>query len=218
MKRKLQVMIFFLAFLGGSLDVAAKSMKDLWLSMPDSLANSLNKNLRTELLDLQDMGVKSEVTNLLGSDVVLDTMTTDFAQVRLSKAATMQIKLLPLQQGKDSLICMVKTYSGPEKESEVLFYNQQWQPLPLADFFSGKTMDDIASSLLVKPDTMTEARYKELEGMVEPKMMSAILLQHEDIIVFRLSLPLLSVEDKEQVNAIKMQRKFNWNGKEFNEG
>lgn len=218
MKRKLYTMICLLALMLASQGLDAKSMKDLWLSMPDSLAPSLNKNMRTELVELQEMGVKSEVSNLLGFNTVLDTMTVDFAQVRLSKAATMQVKLLPQLQGKDSLLCVVKTYAAPEKESEVMFFDQQWKSLPLQDFFAGKSLDDILATLIQKPDTMTEARFGELKAMIEPKMMSATLFQHEDMIVFRLSLPLLSAEDKKQVNAIKVQRKLKWDGKTFNEG
>ena len=35
--------------------------------------------------------------------------------------------------------------------------------------------------------------------------------------VTRLALPFLSADDKKAVNAIKLQRKFNWNGKTFKE-
>ena len=195
----------------------AKSMRDFWISMPDSLIPTMNANMRTELVELQEMGVKSEVSNLLGDNVVLDTLTADFLQVRLSKVATLQIKQLPLADGKDSLWCVVKTFSAPEKDSEVQFYNQQWQALDTKEYFGGKSMDDIMESLIQKPDTMGEARFEELKEMIEPRMMSAMLFQDDSSIVFRLSLPLMSVEDKKQVKAIKMQRKFNWNGKKFNE-
>lgn len=217
MKRKWHTMICLLALGLASQGMGAKSMKDLWISMPDSLSRSLNKNMRMELVELQEMGVKSEVSNLLGFNTVLDTMTADFAQVRLSKAATMQVKLLPQSGGKDSLVCVVKTYAAPEKESEVMFFNQQWQSLPLENFFAGKSLDDIQATLIVKPDTMTEERFAELKAMIEPKMMSASLFSHEDMIVFRLSLPLLSVEDKKLVNAIKVQRKFKWGMGKFKE-
>ena len=217
MKRKIQTMIWGIGLLLASQAVNAKSLRELWISMPDSLAFTLNQSMRTELVELQEMGVKSEVTNVLGSNAVLDTLTHDFAQVRLSKAATLQLKLLPYDAGKDSLLCMVKTYAAPEKESEVLFFNQKWESLKPSDFFGPQSFDDILNSLIEKPDTMSEEKFEEIKAMLEPKMMSALLFQHENMIVFRLSLPLLSAEEKKQVNAVKVQRKFKWVGNKFNE-
>ena len=217
MKRKIQTMIWGIGLLLASQAVNAKSLRELWISMPDSLAFTLNQSMRTELVELQEMGVKSEVTNVLGSNAVLDTLTRDFAQVRLSKAATLQLKLLPYDAGKDSLLCMVKTYAAPEKESEVLFFNQKWESLKPSDFFGSQSFDDILNSLIEKPDTMSEEKFEEIKAMLEPKMMSALLFQHENMIVFRLSLPLLSAEEKKQVNAVKVQRKFKWIGNKFNE-
>lgn len=191
--------------------VGARSMKDLLVSMPDSLVPYLDKNLRLEFAELQEMGVKAEVQNLLGDTSVMDTLTADFVQLRTSRVSTLQMKKLPVSGG-DSLLCVVKTFSGPEKDSELYLYSQDWKPLPCSF-----DLQSLAGALVQKPDTMNEERFVELKGMIEPKMVYALLLQHEDALVVRLSLPLLSEEDKKQVNAIKMQRKFNWNGKTFNE-
>ena len=195
--------------------VEGKSLRDLWISMPDSLAPTLDKNLRTEFVELQDMKVKSDVTNLLGGTSVMDTITADFLQVKMSAVATMQIKLLPQVEG-DSLLCVVKTVSAPEKDSELLFFDQQWRSLNAKKYLGGKDLSDILESLIVKPDTMSEAKFMELKSMIEPKMMSAILFEHAQSVVFRLSTPLLSADDKKNVSTIKMQRKLNWNGKSFN--
>lgn len=91
-----------------SLGMEAKSMKDLLVSMPDSVVPYLNHNLRLEFAELQEMGVKAEVKNLLGETSVMDTLTADFAQLRTSKSATLQMKKLPSANG-DSLLCVVKT-------------------------------------------------------------------------------------------------------------
>lgn len=194
-----------------SMGAGARSMKDLLVSMPDSLVPFLDKNLRLELAELQEMGVKSEVTNLLGDTSVMDTLTNDFLQLRTSRVSTLQMKKLPVQEG-DSLLCVVNTFAGPEKDSELWLFTQDWQPVPCTFDLQSKV-----GVLVQKPDTMSEERFEDLKRMIEPKMVYAMLLQHENAIVLRLSLPLLSEEDKKQVNAIKMQRKFNWCGKTFNE-
>lgn len=46
-----------------SLGMEAKSMKDLLVSMPDEVMPCLNKNMRLEFAELQEMGVKTEVKN-----------------------------------------------------------------------------------------------------------------------------------------------------------
>lgn len=194
-----------------------KSLRTLWVSMPDSLAPSLDKNLRTELVELQEMGIKSEVNNLLGSTSVMDTITHDFLQVKLSALASLQMKLLPLSDG-DSVLCVVNTVAAPEKESEVFFYDQQWNMLDVKRFFGGKSLSEIRESLIQRPDTMSEAKFSELKSMIEPRMLSATLFEQEKSIVFHLSLPLLSEKDKKLVSAIRVQRKFNWIKEIFNEG
>lgn len=194
-----------------------KSLRTLWVSMPDSLAPSLDKNLRTELVELQEMGIKPEVNNLLGSTSVMDTITHDFLQVKLSALASLQMKLLPLSDG-DSVLCVVNTVAAPEKESEVFFYDQQWNMLDVKRFFGGKSLSEIRESLIQRPDTMSEAKFSELKSMIEPRMLSATLFEQEKSIVFHLSLPLLSEKDKKLVSVIRVQRKFNWIKEIFNEG
>ena len=189
----------------------AKSMKDLLVSMPDEMMPYLDKNLRLEFVELQEMGVKAEVKNALNDVSVMDTLTSDFLQIRMSKTATLQMKKLPAENG-DSVICVVKTFSLPEKESELYLYDQEWKRLP-----EQVNLQSLAESLIQKPDTMTNARFAELKQMIEPKMVSALLLQHENSVVLRLALPLLSADDKKAVNALKVQRKLNWNGKTFKE-
>jgi len=203
--------LILVCLLLASLGVEAKSMKDLLVSMPDSLVPYLDQNLRQEMPELQEMGVKADVKNLLGENSVMDTLTADFLQIRMSKLSTLQAKRLPAETG-DSLLCVVKTFAGPEKESELYFFDQNWKSLKV-DF----DLKSLAPTLVQKPDTMTEERFAELKKMIEPQMVSAILLQHENSIVVRLSLPLLSADDKKLVSVIKLQRKFNWNGKTFKE-
>ena len=191
--------------------VDAKSMKDLLVSLPDEVMPYLDKNVRLEFAELQEMGVVAEVKNSLGSMSVMDSLTADYISIRMSKSTTLQMKKMPQENG-DSIVCLVKTFSLPEKESELYLYDQDWKRLPL-----DMNLQSLAESLIQKPDTMTDARFMELKQMIEPKMVSAVLLQHENGLVVDLSLPLLSADDKKMVSVIKLQRKFKWNGKTFKE-
>ena len=191
--------------------VDAKSMKDLLVSLPDEVMPYLDKNVRLEFAELQEMGVVAEVKNSLGSMSVMDSLTADYISIRMSKSTTLQMKKMPQENG-DSIVCLVKTFSLPEKESELYLYDQDWKRLPL-----DLNLQSLAESLIQKPDTMTDARFMELKQMIEPKMVSAVLLQHENGLVVDLSLPLLSADDKKMVSVIKLQRKLKWNGETFKE-
>lgn len=206
-------LIVLLTVLVLAMSASAKSLRDMWVTMPDSLLPTLNANLRLELVELRDMGVKAEVKNLLGSDCVIDTLTTDYLQLTSSKAAFVQMKMLP-RNGKDSILCVVKTFAAPEKESNLRFYQQDWTELDKAQLLAEGELEDVSKWLAAKSDTMNVDHYREL---IEPRMYFAELSLQDDTIVFQLSLPLVSEEEKMKLNAIIMQRKLKWNGERFNE-
>lgn len=197
------------------LPTQAKSLRELWVNMPDTLLPAFNKNLRLEFADLLDMGVKPEVKNLLGEECQMDTLTADYLRLSTSTSGSIQLKLLR-QDGGDSLLCVVKTFAGPEKESEVKFFDQSWKEMDGVQYLP-TDVGQVKRYLQSKPDTMTDARYEELSRMIEPVMWYASLSEKDEVISFGVSLPLLPNAEKVQVNAILMQRKFKWNGKRFNE-
>ena len=58
--------LLLLMLLTFATNMSAKSLNELWVSMPDSLMPMVNKSQRIEFLDLKNLGVKAEVDNLLG--------------------------------------------------------------------------------------------------------------------------------------------------------
>lgn len=197
-------------------------MRDLWLSMPDSLCTYLNQNLRAELVDFVDMGVKAEVKNQMNSQSVMDTLTADFTCVRLSESLDIQLKLLPAET--DTLICMVRTFSAPARESFVSFYDMSWHPAPGDYGLSGvgamNSSDTAAAALLdafvQRPDTMGESRFQELKKLIDPVMVCAALSPSSPVITFSLSFPMATADEREQLNAIVLQRKYKWERGIFN--
>ena len=198
-----------------SLSVDAQTLRDLWLSMPDSLMPTLDKNLRLELVDLVDMKVKPEVKNLLGEECAMDTLVSDFLEVSSSPSSKIQMKLLPRESG-DSLLCIVRTLSAPAEESELKIYDRQWNELAGMDYLPSDLFQ-LSKYLRAKPDTLGDEQYHQLISLIEPVMVSAKFDKQSDLLIFNISLPLVSNKEKEKLNAILLQRKFKWNGKRFNE-
>lgn len=106
-----------------------------------------------------DMGLKGDVDNQLGSKSVMDTITNDYIHLTLSAQLSMAIKRLAVAGG-DSVLCVVRTWSAPEKESSALLYDQNWNLIGEAVEHSS----DLKQQLLVRPDTLSEANYREPVG------------------------------------------------------
>lgn len=205
----LSLLTFFIA-----ISASAYSITDAWISMPDSFVPSLSATFRRELVDLKQQGRRPEVANLLQGETTLDTLTADYMRVSLSPAAIFEMCRLPMQNG-DTIVCVVKTYSAPAKESEVAFYNRQWLKIELKHAFAGKCFDGMVKSLVAKPDTMAQSRFEDLSAMLEPVMGWAELSANGPSIVFHRSAPLVESADKKLLEAILLQRRLKWNGETF---
>lgn len=207
--------LLLLMLLTFATNMSAKSLNELWVSMPDSLMPMVNKSQRIEFLDLKNLGVKAEVDNLLGESCQLDSVTSDYLKLTTSPSSLYEMRLLPQTSG-DSLLCIVRTFSAPEKESELKFYDQEWKELEGTSLLPSN-LSDVSLYMQAKPDTMSLERYYELQAMIEPQMFHLTWSEDGNELVSQLSLPLLGKEEKEQMLALLMQRKFKWDGEKFKE-
>lgn len=190
------------------LGMTAKSMHEILVSMPDSIAPYLTHDMRKELADKWLEQDKAEVTNLLEETSVIDTLTNDYAAIRLNAAVYLQMKRLPTLSG-DSVICLSKTYCSPEGESEVKLFGQNWTLQGTVD------VAELAKGMISKPDSITQDRYESLKAALDPVMAEATLSPDDNTLSLKLSTPLMSREEKNDVKAIISQRKFKWNGHSF---
>ena len=193
---------------------AQSPMRDLWIQMPDSVVAYLDANSRTEMADFYEMKVKTGSKNLLEGKSAIDSLTSDYIHVTLNSSTTLQIK--KLQTESSFVICLIKTFTAPEPESEVSFFSSSWKPLK--DTFGLPVTND-ASSLIkqftTRPDTISQERYEELASMLDPVMISAEMSVNEQVVTFSLSHPLIEKSEILNINAIFKQRKFKWNGQTF---
>lgn len=193
---------------------AQSPMRDLWIQMPDSVVAYLDVNSRTEMADFYEMKVKTGSKNLLEGKSAIDSLTNDYIHVTLNSSTTLQIK--KLQTESSFVICLIKTFTAPEPESEVSFFSSSWKPLKNT---FGLPVTNDASSLIeqftTRPDTISQERYEELASMLDPVMISAEMSVNEQVVTFSLSHPLIEKSEILNINAIFKQRKFKWNGQTF---
>lgn len=234
------------------LTVGAQTVRDLWLSMPPSFAPYLSASLRTQCLDFYDMHTDAQTDNALKGKSRIDTLTSTFLAATLSKAHTLQMKLLPasgsglgaasasgsgsalgssLGSGSgssmgsassmvsgsgsssslsscDSVLCVVRSWDGPKRDSEVQLFDRQWKPLQAPLTFS-------ADSFVCRPDTMSEERFSRLVALLDPIMFSVSLSPAENVLLVKLSPVVPNPEDEKAIEQILVQRKLKWDGKTF---
>lgn len=208
------------------LTIGAQTVRDLWLSMPPSFAPYLNTSLRTQCLDFYDMHTDAQTDNALKGKSRIDTLTSTFLAATLSKAHTLQMKLLPASGSAsglgsslgsvsssslsscDSVLCVVRSWDGPKRDSEVQLFDRQWKPLQAPFTFS-------ADSFVCRPDTMSEERFSRLVALLDPIMFSVSLSPAENVLLVKLSPVVPNPDDEKAIEQILVQRKLKWDGKTF---
>lgn len=201
--------IFLVIGLTMAMGVEARSMREIWISLPDSLLPYVDRNHRLEMVEFIDMNLNGDVDNLFGGKSEMDTITTDYIGLTLSQSSSMQIKRLPVAGG-DSLLCVVKTYLGPAAESEVVFYHQDWTPASVMLSLDSAGTARWMPRLLVKPDTMSEEHFVHYKTFISPYIVGARLSPDDDNLELRLSLPMPVREEKQALEAMTPSFSLRW--------
>lgn len=143
MKRSL---IIFLISQFSFLISPAQNVREVFKSMPDSLAPYMTTNNRLDMIDFMDAKMKSVVTNLLEGETEMLALTDDSLSVQLNKSVLMDLWLEPVDTGR--VVCMRKTYQVDRLQQVVQErFSLQWQPI------SKKT---IVSTLLRRDEEIKE--------------------------------------------------------------
>ncbi len=125
------------------------SMKDLFATSPESIFPLLTLNNKLDCIDFAEANMETRVRNRFGDNIYLDTLTQDYMKLRESEISYIEMKIV------DSLLCVVRTYNGPEPDSHVAFYNLHWEPQEktlvrpqVTDFLPNEEQDpDVLSEL-----------------------------------------------------------------------
>ncbi|MBO4841351.1 MAG: DUF3256 family protein [Bacteroidaceae bacterium] len=124
-------------------------MRDVFAQAPDSIFPLLTKNNKLDCIDFIENKMRARVKNKFDTYSELTTLTDNFLRIKISEKSSAEMKLV-----NDTLICLVKTYYGPGADSQVYFYNTQWQPVkrtlerPKADDFFQPDADGEVCGLL----------------------------------------------------------------------
>ncbi len=193
----------------GWLHASAQSMEELFVAMPQHIVPYLTENQKKEMVECVHVGVSTSVQNQLHGTSTLDTLARDYCQLSLSSARRLQLVGLDCADG-DSLVCIVDTYSSPKASSEISFWDTHWKKI------DAPLMPEISlAELLHRPDTMSVSEMDSLALWFEPVLIELTYDPTEHILVASPSVPYVSVEEKDKLDAILCKRRLKWDGKCF---
>lgn len=168
MKKLLFVIIGFICVVTAN----AQTMKELFVSMPDTLSLVLTKNNRADCVDFIASKMEAKVTNRFDNTSEVTVLTDDYLKADITECSSWEMRRLPVN---DSIyvICMITTVSGPVKDSNVCFYSTNWEELPKSQYIESFPVADdffIASQNIEEADSIKELRKKSYITFIQASL------------------------------------------------
>lgn len=212
--KKLLILIS-VVFSGIHIHTQNVTMREVFIAMPDSLLPYLSHNNKLDLVDFIESNMNSEITNEFDNKTQIDTLTSDYLRLWSSPASLIEMKLLPYiavipTDSVNQILCVVETLGEEPAESVIRFYTPRWTPIQIEDPLQG-----LADKLIARPDTMPQEHFDILGSMTSPPMIVCTLSADCNCLSVRLSIPMLSTEEKKSVTSLLSQKDLKWNGRKF---
>ena len=124
-----KVIIIFLVFHCALLTAQAQTVREVFKSMPDSLAPYLSMNNRLDMIDFMDAGMKAVVANQLGGDTRMTFLSDDSLSVKMNEAFLLDLKVQKIDTA--TVVLLKRTYLTQKGQYEVVSqsFTSYWRPL-----------------------------------------------------------------------------------------
>ena len=123
----------------------AQNVRELFKTMPDSLAPYLTVNNRLDMMDFVDAGMKAIVTNQLGGDTEMTFLSDDSLSVKMNSAFLLDLKIQ--KQDTTTVVCLKRTYLTQKGQYERVSqtFTSYWRPLskPVVESTLSKRDDEL---------------------------------------------------------------------------
>jgi len=201
-------------FTGVNVMAQGLKMREVFTQMPDSILPYLSHNNKLDLIDFIDSGMTAEITNEFDDKTRLEMLTDNYLHLKSSSASHIEMKLLPYENAVDSVdsvVCVLTSFGEEQPvESVIRFYTTKWN---VVDIESPMNLN--VSELIVCPDTMSQERFDFLRRMISPLIFTGSLSPTENSMEIKISLPILSTEDKRSVAPLLRSKNLKWDGTRF---
>ena len=172
----------------------AVRMRDVFASMPDSVCPLVTRNNRLDCIDFIENNMPAQVKNLVDEPIELLALTDDYLDFKMSGVSHAEMKLFAMSDTMH-VVCVVKTYAGPLKDSSIRFYDKQWK------LFSPLTfkMPDVEAFLSEVPEQEQGRKEEVLQMLREMPLIAATLHKDSDNLTLTLQTGELMKKDREWV-------------------
>lgn len=160
-------------FMMHMLQAGAQDIRDLFVSMPDSLLPTLTRNDRLDLIDFIDAGLDNDVANALRGRSRLTKLTPSVLKLKLTEHAELQ---MCRPKGTD-IICLIHSVNAGGWDSIVKFYRPDWTPLRTSDYMSLPTLADF----MPKTIDIDPHEYKNMENLAGISLIRADIVDDTTI-------------------------------------
>ena len=120
----------------------AKTIRELFADEPDDIFILLPKSTRLDMLDYFDVGKMVKMENSLSSGKKVSRLlkVTD-SSIDVAVTQSSQVSMTLLTSAKaDSVIAVVQTYQVPYFDSQISFYDVDWNKLNTSKYFDAPTV------------------------------------------------------------------------------
>jgi hypothetical protein len=190
----------------------AQDARTCFAQIPDTLLPLLTRDNRADFIDFLDSHMRAEVTNRLEGKSVMTQLTPDYIHIQLTRQSTWQMKLLATSD-TTRIVCVVRTACAPACDSQVTFYNTQWQPLAADSLLTLPTRGDFVAL----PDTVQSYAVRSALGQADFLLIQATLAPAEPTLTASFAtMDYLNAEAAEKLAPyVRRDIVYRWNGSRF---
>ena len=190
--------------------VHGEDIKDVFTTMPDSLLPLLTEKNRHDMVDFYQNKMEAKVRNRLNDYVRLDTLTDSYLRLTLSRVSSLEMKLLETTDSV-SIICLVRTLSAPASDSQVEFYNRDWQRLHWLALPVAKTQEYFAAA----PDSVSRDLELAQRSLDDLRLVSVTVAPDQPIFTLQVATDELERDAQKLARRYVRALRYRWTGSDF---
>ena len=176
----------------------AKTIRELFADEPDDIFMILPKSIRLDMLDYFDVGrMVSMESNMTSNKKESRLLKVTDNQIDVALTGASQVSMTLLTENSDSIIAVVQTYQLPYFDSQISFFDTNWNRLSTKKYFTEPTVKSFITQAADK------AKVNEILSLVKFALISYQIEQTDGVTTLTASLNLEGVMVKEDYDQIK---------------
>lgn len=176
----------------------AKTIRELFADEPDDIFMILPKSTRLDMLDYYDVGrMVTMESNMASNKKESRLLKVSDSQIDVALTGASQVSMTLLTENSDSIIAVVQTYQLPYFDSQISFFDTNWNRLNTKKYFTKPTVKSFITQAADK------AKVNEILSLVKFALISYQIEQTDGVTTLTASLNLEGVMVKEDYDQIK---------------